>query len=480
MGWGKDNRFFIYLFFIALVIRLVFALSVKEIWWDAAVYTGMGKYLFSLGNAGLWEHIRPVFLPVILGFAWFAKLNPVIFGKIFEFILNTASLFLFYLLAKHYFTKKAAILASIIFAFSSIILQMTFHVYNEILVLFLILLAIYLFEKEYYFVTGLVIGLAFISKFPAAMFIVPLVFVLLLRLEIKNTGKTITGFLIPAMIFFIFNFLMYGDPLLPLIDGSIVITQVMGCNFLRKFGWTFYFTKLLTENVFHLFAIPGLYLFLRKYRFKQLIPALFLFLPLLYFTQLTCRDYRYLTLFMPFAAMFAGSGMVFVLEKITYYKKLKKSKKNRIFMLITLILLCFSVFQGANFIINKELAKNPEYNVEYLSFLKNKQSIGEVWTSHPNIAIYSDVPIKKIYYTDFNSDASTLFYKYLTVNNHKIQYVFMDNCGGGIMCYPTNERCKSDKNKTIEYLNNNFRTTFSKNYGLCYYRVYENPLFELD
>lgn len=478
MGWGKDNQIFIYLFIIALVIRTVFLLTYHEIWWDAGVYAGMGKYLFSLGNAGLWEHIRPVFLPVILGLFWFIKLDPIVFGKILEFLLSTASLFFVYLIAEHYFNKNSAIFASIIFAFSSIVMQMTYHVYNEIIVLFLILLAVYLFEKEYYLWTGVLIGLSFLSKFPAAMFLLPLLFILLLRFEWKNIGKTVFGFATPVTIFFVFNLFMYGNPFLPLIDGSIVIAQVMGCNFLRKFGWSFYFTKLFSENVFHLFALPGLYVFIRRYRFKQLLPALLLFLPLFYFTQLTCRDYRYLTLFIPFAAMFAGSGMDWVLKKIAKYTKLRKT--NTLFLVLLLILLCFSVFQGAKFIINKDLADNPEFNNKYISFLKDKSPIGEVWTSNPLLVIYSDYPVKKIYYTDFNSDASTLFYNYLSVNEHKIQYVFLDNCGGGIMCYPTNEKCKNDKNKTINYLNNNFNLAFDENYGLCYYRVYENSLFEFN
>jgi hypothetical protein len=248
-----------------------------------------------------------------------------------------------------------------------------------------------------------------------------------------------------------------------------MIAQVMGCNFFRKFDWWFYFAKLFQENAFHLFALPGLYLYIKKYRFKQLTQALFLFIPLIYFTGLACRDYRYLTLFVPFVAMFSGSGIDYIFRK-----------RKKYFHYLVIILLCFSVFQGANFIINKELADNPEYNEDYLSFLEDKEPIGEVWTSHPNIAVYSDANIKKIYYTDFNSDASTLFYNYLKTKPHKIQYVFLDNCGGGIMCYPTNEKCKLDKNKTIEYLNKNFEIAFEDNYGLCYYRVYENSLFKIN
>ncbi len=470
MSWFRENRLFIYIFVIALVIRLVFWPGFHEVWWDAAVYIGMGKYLFSLGNAGLWEHIRPLFWPFVMGFLWFIKLSPVFFGRLLEILLSMGAIFLFYMLAEHYFSKKAAVIATILFSFSSIFLQFTFHLYTEIPLMFLVLLSLLFFEKEYYFIAGLLIGLGFLTKFPAAMFIFPLLLILLIRIEFKNLSRLLLGFGIPVILFFIFNFFMYSNPLLPLIDARRLIAQVMGCNFFRKYDWWFYFAALFKENWFHLFALPGLWLFLKKYRFKQLLPALFLLFPLIYFSQFSCRDYRYLFFFLPFVCMFSGSGIVFVSEKFFKTKK-------RIFIAVLLIVLCFSVFKGAEFVLTNEMPVNPEFNENYAKFLEDKSPVGEVWVANPIVSLYSDSLLKKIYYTDFDSDASTLFYHYLKSNNHKIQYVLLDNCGGGIMCYPTNEKCKSDKNKTIEYLNDNFNLAFEENYGLCYYRVYENGLF---
>ena len=39
-----------------------------DIWWDSAVYLGMGKHIYSLGEVGLWESSRPLIWPLILGF----------------------------------------------------------------------------------------------------------------------------------------------------------------------------------------------------------------------------------------------------------------------------------------------------------------------------------------------------------------------------------------------------------------------------
>lgn len=465
-GWCRENRFFIIVFVISVVLRIVFLPGYHEVWWDSGVYMGMGKFLWSFGSSGLWEHIRPVFWPVILGFLWLLKLSPVFFGRLLEFLLGTGCIFLFYLLSEKYFNKKSAVYAVIIFSFSSIFFFMGFRLYTEIPVLFAVLLAVLLFEKEYYLLSGFVVALAFLTKFPAAVFLVPLVLLLFLRFEFKNAAKLLVGFSVPALIFFIFNFFMYQDPFLPLIDAQIIIAQSMGCNFLRKMDWWFYSAKLLKENWFHLFAFPGLYLFIRKYRFKQLLPALFFVIPFVYFTQMSCRDYRYMIFFLPFICMFSGSGIDYVFRK-----------KKKYFLIIVLVLLCFSVFQAANYFISNELSENPEYNLNYIRFLEGKSPVGEVWVSNPLVAVYSDELLKKIYYTDFNSDASTLFYDYLSVNSHDIQYVFLDNCGGGIMCYPTNEKCKKDKDLIFSYLDKNFNLVFDENYGLCFYRVYENPLF---
>lgn len=465
MSWFRENRFFVIVFFIALVVRLVFLPGFHEIWWDSGVYIGMGKYLWSFGSAGVWEHIRPVFWPVFLGFLWFIRLSPVFFGRLLEFLLSLGSIILFYLLAEHYFGRRSAIFSTVIFAFSSIFLYLGFHLYTEIPAVFLVLLSIFLFEREKYFSAGLVVGLAFITKFPAALFVLPFLIVLCLRFEFRNLCRAVFGFAVPAGIFMFFNFFMYSHPLLPLVDARLNILTALGCNVLRARPWWFYFAMLFRESWFHLFAVPGLYLFFRKYRFRQLLPFLCLLLPFVYFVQLNCRDYRYLFVFLPFVAMFSGSGIVSIF------------KRKRHFILLLSIILCFSVFKGAWFVIENEVRSTDSASQGYFEFLDDKVPLGEVWTSNPIIAVYSGALLKKIYYATYDGATANSFLNYLAANDYKIQYVFMDNCGGGIICHPADVRCMIQRAETFEYLDANFDTVYDMSYGRCFYKIYENPLF---
>ena len=68
---------------ISLFARLAFFFSYHELWWDSAVYIGMGKFIFSGGQLGLWEHLRPLMWPSFIGFLWKLGFNPVIAGRVF-------------------------------------------------------------------------------------------------------------------------------------------------------------------------------------------------------------------------------------------------------------------------------------------------------------------------------------------------------------------------------------------------------------
>ena len=84
----------IILFFIAA--NILFLRFYNEIWWDSAVYIGMGKHIYSLGKSGLWEESRPLILPLILGLGWKLGLNVVYFGRAISLIFSAITIFLTY------------------------------------------------------------------------------------------------------------------------------------------------------------------------------------------------------------------------------------------------------------------------------------------------------------------------------------------------------------------------------------------------
>jgi len=88
--------------------------------WDEAVYLGMGKYIYSLGSSGLWEMLRPVGLPVAIGWAWKLGLPYALISEIIGILFSVGSIALTYLIARKLFSKKVGVLAAALLAASPV------------------------------------------------------------------------------------------------------------------------------------------------------------------------------------------------------------------------------------------------------------------------------------------------------------------------------------------------------------------------
>ena len=463
----QKNKQFIILLFVVFLIHLIFLPGFHELWWDSGVYVGMGKHLFSAGSSGLWEHIRPPVLPALLGFFSFLGLDVVIAGRILELLFSLGAVVLFYHITKYYFNEKTALLSSAIFSFSSIFFYLSFHLYTEIPALFFVLLAVYFFALKRYYFSGLAVAVAFLTKFPAGMFLPILLLVLLLNKELKNSLKLCAGFLIPVLPVLAAYQIFYGNALLPFIEAREAILQVLGCNVLRFKPWWQYIYWIVSENGLYLFAVVGIIAFLAKFKKQKLLPLLCLAGPLIYFSYQHCRDYRYLVLFIPFAAMFSGFGIDYFIDKLNANKK-------QVFAVVLLIVLGFSVFKGVLFYIETENRETNPAAEGYFRFLEDKQVSKELWSSSPIISFYTDAKINKIYYPVYNAGVSTDFHNYLLKNAEDIQYVFLDNCGGGIICSSDDSVCEEKNKKIKDFLDNNFEKVYDGQFGRCFYLVYEN------
>jgi len=78
---------------IAIIILFIFSYYYyphpnADLWWDSSVYLGMGKYVYSFGEVGLYEGSRPLVWPLILGFFWKLGLDPIFFGRLMVLIFG--------------------------------------------------------------------------------------------------------------------------------------------------------------------------------------------------------------------------------------------------------------------------------------------------------------------------------------------------------------------------------------------------------
>ena len=421
---------------LAFLARLIFFFDYHEVWWDSSVYLGMGKYILSFGNQGLWEPLRPILWPSILGIFWKIKLNPILTGRIFTLVSSLAIVFLTYKIAETYYDKQTAIVSSILISFSTIFFFFNFRLYSEIPSLLFILLALYFIKKP--LTAGIFISFAFLTKFPAGIFLIAF----LPLIKRKQITHYILGFLIPTSLYLILNQILYNNPLLPFIEGSRIITQVAGCNILRASPWYSYFIWIIKENLFFLFIIPGIFLNKKKNYFLLLSIAL----PLLYFIQLNCREQRYIILFLPFIAILSAFAIVHLI------------KKKKLIMPFAILILLLSSIISINFYLNTETDRIILPKQQFLNYQSNK----EIYTTNP--AINTDKKLNLIYYPLFNKENIDNFKKI-----KPDAAIYIDSCSGGMSC--TGEDCSSDE--FIQYLHQNYNPIFKKEFGKCKYYIFE-------
>jgi hypothetical protein len=285
--------------------------------------------------------------------------------------------------------------------------------------------------------------------------------VLAYKKEIRDAAKLCAGFAIPVIPFLALNHFYYGSFLAPMAEGSAVIKQVLGCNVLRYKPFYHYFQLIFTDNPLNVFSLLGLFLFFRKPDEKKSFAFLCLALPLAYFSQLHCRDYRYLTLFIPFVIMFSAFGISSIIKKKKYL------------IPAVILALAFSFALSFNYYEKNEQPKIPIAE-EYYRALADVGTSKEVWSSSPLHSVYTDQRLEKIYYPIYDGGSSTAFYEYLVLHPKRIEYVLLDNCGGGLICPPDNSLCKKYYNWTFAYLDDNFEIIFDKGHGRCWYKIYKN------
>lgn len=455
---------------VAALARLLFLFDYHEIWWDSGVYAGMAKYLWSAGSAGLWENIRPVLWPLVIGLGWFLKLNLVWFARILEFFLFLVSVWLVYALGVQWFSRRAGIIASVVWAFSSIVFYLGFHEYTELPAVTFVLAALFAFTRQRWFLSGLLTSIAFLTKFPAGVFIVALGIAVIAQKQWRKLVPLGIGFAIPTAAFLFFNKVIYGEMLGPLVAARESILGVLGCNVLRFKPWWQYFSWIFLDNWLNVLALLGIGAIVFRWKRQYFLPILAFVLPAAYFMQLHCREYRYLALFLPFVALMTGHGTAILVECLEKYGQVKRYA----WTLVVVLVFAVSVFHAVLFYHGNE-ARHPDVAAEqYYHWLEGREVEGEIWSSNPVVSIYTDAYVNKVYYPLFSTGVATGFNEYLREHSGRIGVVLLDNCGGGLVCPPDDVGCWKQLDRMRSFLKDNFKQVFSAASGKCWYEIYSS------
>ncbi len=430
---------------LALALQLIFLSQEHPIWWDSSVYLGMGHYMYSLGEQGIWEHVRPLVFPLMLGFFWKLGLNDVLFGHLLAMFFSLGSVALVYLIGKQVYGKGVGEISALILAFTPVFFESTFRIMTEIPSVFFALLALYFYIEKKPFASGIFAGVAFLTKFPQAL-VIAVIGIAFIKAW-KEAGKFALGALCFIIPYLAFNWLMYGNPSV-FADADAII---------RYSGvWMFsgpvyyYIPALLKQNPLLILGLVGIYVSIRER--KYIVPALAI-LFFSYFSYQIHKEIRFAVLMLPYFVILCAIGIK------------KMFKQAWIFWAILIITSIAFASQ-----IHKEEALSPALN-GYMAYLDGKSVNGEVLTMYPQVNLYSSKAVIPMYYMVFDKALAQKWIDYLNKENN-VEYVFIDDCN--MVCHPKDDsECEEKAEELISILREKFDIVYEEKDNSCEYLVFE-------
>lgn len=316
----KYNKYLVWILCVAFVSRLIVFLIPSDPLWDSAIYIGMAKYFYSLGNIGINEAIRPPLYALIIGLFWFFKLEILVFAKILNVVIGVVNVYLVYLIGRKLFDNNVGLVAGLILSLTSSIIFFDARILAGTFAIFFSLWGFYNFIKENFFLAGLFVGLSFLTRFPTAIFIILLCIGSLfleknLKERIMSLFKASIGFLVIALPYLFYNKLAFGGYLEPFLAASS-IKKLVGTRI--SMSGFYYIQRLLSENVLLIFYIIGVYLLFRSHEKdpKKWMVAIAGLLILIYYNSVAHKEIRYMYTALPFLIIITAYGFNMYIHKL--------------------------------------------------------------------------------------------------------------------------------------------------------------------
>ena len=427
-----------------LLVKLITAPYYNVVWWDSSVYLGMGKYIYSLGNAGLWEDSRPIVWPVILGLFWKVGLNPVAAGRIAEIIFGSLCILLTYSIGEKIFNRKTALLSSILLALSPTFFYFSGIMLTETVSTFFSLTAIYLFIRKKYIISGAFFGTAFMMRFLQLFVFAALILLLFISYERKNftsLKKLLLGFSFAALPFLVLNQFLYNNAIFPFLQ-QIYLSKNSG--WMNHHAIDYYFIGLFKENILYLMFIPGLLLaFKHKTSGRKLIALAFI-VTFVFFNLIKQKEMRFLIILFPYMYLLVSSAI------FAFFDNFKIPKT----ALYSLIFISIVLSSHITYDYHKNEFNKTDQYAFFQDILEKTGSNEEIWISSPVIAAFSDKKIGNLmYYPVFNEKKKN---ELLSGN---ADFIFIDSCD--LSCRLSDAECAKNKDEIISNFKKRFKTAHS-------------------
>lgn len=423
------------LLIFVIVLRLLVLFTYDAVYWDEAVYVGMGKYLFSGGVEGFTEWIRPPIIPMITGALDAMGLPPLFAGRIIMLLASVLSVFIFYKILRRRYAEQQALIGAAVFSLIPLVTVYSVKLLGESLLILFIVLAVYAIEKKHWLWTGVLLGLAFQTKFLAGIFVISFaIWQMLGMLNKKNRREhfhialiSASGFLIVTAPYLIFNWIVFNNPIASIVLAFDVVQKIITCERTSS-PLIYYGTQIFIQIPLAAMIILGL----RKKGQKLKDPATYwvisILLALLFFSRINCVDERYLLLSIPMLLLLLLRGWELG------GKVIKKSGKSTT-MWWVLLMLCSILW----ILLTQSLTFPPPLDdqvaQEWFSQVPNSSGV----SATPYVVLGTDAQIIPLYYDTFpRTNYTCADYDWILVNTCTIDHMqWKAHCQGENPINPT-------------------------------------------
>ena len=459
----RNNIGIIIIILAFICANAIFLSFYKDVWWDSSVYIGMGKYIFFSGKSGLWEESRPLILPLILGIGWKLGFDAVYFGRLVSIIFAILVIIVTYKIGIKLFSRKIGLLAAFFTAFSYNFLFFSPNILTEIPSAFFVLLAFYSFLNNRFFLMGLFSGIAIMTRLFHVFTLIGFFLIFFFYFPGKpNFHKKLfyaaLGFLITIIPYFLLNYYLYNDMLLPFKTQSH-LTRTTGWMMYKEYG--FYFAGLFKENFFLISLLSLPFAFKRNYRFYAITlpPSIYIII----FSFVRHKEMRFMLVILPFLYLLAS----YCLTQI--YLKIRHKRLALVFFYIVIAIWMIMTFISFKGIFLYKYQRDDQGFLYFQDYLKNNN--GNVWITNPLYALYSDGKINGLLYF-YSSDNLIDF---IGKNKDNVNIVLFNSCD--IPCPPAelDSLCPESRN-IMQNLLSKFKKIYEKEVDFCKYEIYRKPI----
>ncbi len=358
--------------------------------WDEAVYIGIGKFLFSSGSVGLFEVIRPLGLPMILGMLWFFGAGNVVVYDVLITLFSLGNIYLVYLIAKGMFGEREGLVSAAILAITPVFLYNSFRIMTEIPSAFFVLFAVYLYTEKRPISSGISAGLAVMFKFTNGI-LFPVIIVLMFlesykspKKMIKNILFLLVGFSVIISPYLFSNQYYYGNALHSLsLAGQHSYNPVHAINDPLA-NALYYPSAFFWDNMLLAFALFSLIFVGENKNVRSIMIITLIYLAT--FTLIPNKQLRFGLTFLPFLSILASFGLLRMRE---YVISLKRGKILFIIFSLLVILASLSSLYNDYHEFNSFPSEKPAMVDEYYMYFDGFD--GTVLTSDPVHVAYSDI-----------------------------------------------------------------------------------------